>query len=275
MSVKSRLVSTQSALAAAAALVALALAMCTYERWLAARRPHELAWTVSLAMFFVGAAALWFGAANGWDDVSFRIFYLFGAVVNVPFLALGTVYLLGNRRRADRWTAAVALASAFAAGVVLEAPLQAPVPADRLPRGSEVFGALPRVLAAVASGVGATVVLGGAVWSAWRFWRRRGAVSPAPTAARAGSPARGPAGRLAGANVLIAAGTLVLGAGGLFNSVLDAMEAFALTLLVGIALIFAGFLVATARPRAPVPQGQPTDPVAKEPVVGRVGAKYS
>jgi hypothetical protein len=258
-------VSTQSALAAAAALVALALAMSTYERWLAARRPHELAWTVSLVMFFVGAAALWFGATNGWDEATFRVFYLFGAVINVPFLALGTVYLLGDRRRADRWTAVVALASAFAAGVVLEAPMHGRVPVDRLPRGSEVFGALPRVLAAVASGVGATVVLGGAVWSAWRFWRSRRA-----------APARGPAGRLAGANVLIATGTLVLGAGGLFNSVLDAMEAFAVTLLVGIAFVFAGFLVATSSPRPrPIAGDRRAGPPDKEPVVERVDAKYS
>ncbi len=272
LSVKSGTVSIQSALAAAAALLALALAMSTYERWLAARRPHELAWTVSLAMFFVGAAALWFGAANGWDEAAFRVFYLFGAVINVPFLALGTLYLLGDRRRADRWAAAVALASAFAAGVVLETPLRAPVPADRLPQGSEVFGVLPRVLAAVASGVGATVVLGGAVWSAWRFWRRRQAMAPA--AARAG-PSPVPAGRLAGANLLIAAGTLVLGAGGLFNSVLDAMEAFALTLLVGIGLIFTGFLVATSAPRARAARADRTEPPAKEPVVDRVRAKYS
>jgi hypothetical protein len=58
------------------------------------------------------------------------------------------------------------------------------------------------------------------------------------------------AGRLAGANVLIAVGTLVLGAGGVLNSVLDEMEGFAVTLVVGITLIFAGFLVSTARPRA-------------------------
>ncbi len=244
--------STQSALAAAAALVALAMAMSTYERWLTGRRRHELAWSVSLAMFFVGAGALWFGAANGWDEVTFRVFYLFGAIVNVPFLALGTVYLLGGQRKGDRWAAVVALASAFAAGVVLVAPLQGAVPSNRLPQGSDVFGALPRVLAAVASGVGATVVLGGAVWSAWRFWRRRA----------------GPSGRLVGANLLIASGTLVLGAGGLFNSVLDAMEAFA------IALLFAGFLVATARPPSR-PAAGPADTDDHEPVVEPVRAQYS
>ncbi|MFN2609040.1 MAG: hypothetical protein ABR511_14300 [Acidimicrobiales bacterium] len=228
---------TQSALAAAAALVALAFAMCTFERWLAKGRRHELAWSISLLMFCVGAMALWYGAASGWTGFTFRLFYLFGAVVDVPFLALGTVYLLGGPRRGEVWAAVVGLLSAFAAGVVLVAPLRRPVPAHRLPQGSEVFGVLPRVLAAVASGVGATVVLGGAVWSAWRFWRARrtaGGRGSAPAAAR-----------LAGANVLIAAGTLVLGAGGLFNSVLDAMEAFAVTLLVGIALLFGGFVAAT------------------------------
>jgi hypothetical protein len=225
---------TQTALAAAAALVALALALSTFERWLGKGRRHELAWAISLAMFFAGSGALWYGAANGWDATTFRLFYLFGAVTNVPVLALGTVYLLGGPRRGDRWAVVVGLACAFAAGVVLEAPLRRPVAVHRLPQGSEVFGVLPRVLAAVASGVGATVVLGGAAWSAWGFWRGR----------RAGTP--GPGGRLAGANLLIAAGTLVLGAGGLFNSVLDAMEAFAVTLLVGIVLLFAGFLVATA-----------------------------
>src|SRR5205823_7594334 len=109
------------------------------------------------------------------------------------------------------------------------------------PRGSEVFGPLPRVLAAVASSVGALVVLGGAAWSAWRLARGR----------RTGSTGRAGAvtARLVGANLLIAGGTLVLGAGGILNSVLDEMEGFAVTLVVGISLIFAGFLLATAAPR--------------------------
>jgi hypothetical protein len=245
---------TQSALAAAAALVAVAFALSTFERWLERRRRHELAWAVSLVMFAAGSAALWYGAAAGWDEVTFRLFYLFGAVLNVPFLALGTVYLLGGVRRGDRWAVVVALGSAFAAGVMAVAPLRGPVPAHRLPQGSDVFGALPRVLAAVASGVGATVVLVGAAWSAWRFWRdRRAAPSGRPTA------------RLVGANVLIASGTLVLGAGGLFNSVLDEMEAFAVTLLVGIVLLFAGFLLATTSRSARAAAALGPQPVLVEP----------
>jgi hypothetical protein len=236
-------VTTQTALAAAASLVALAFALSTFERWLDRRRPHELAWSVSLLMFTAGSAALWLGAANGWNGLTFRAFYLFGAIVNVPVLALGTIYLLGGRRTGDVWAVVIGLGSAFAAGVIAVAPLEKPIPADRLPQGSDVFGPLPRVLAGVASGAGALVVLGGAVWSAFRLARSRRTGS-APTGRAAMT------GRLVGANVLIAVGTLVLGAGGVLNSVLDQMEGFAVTLVVGISLIFVGFLVSTAKPRA-------------------------
>ena len=215
-----------TALAAAAAVVSLAFAMSTFERWEARRRRHELAWTAALAMFSLASAALAAGAALGWDPVTFRVFYLFGAIANVPFLALGTVYLLGGRRLGDACAVVVALFAAFAAGVMAVAPLTGPLPRHELARGSEVLTALPRVLAAVASSVGALVIVAGAVWSATRVRHRR----------------------LVVANALIALGTVVTGASGLFNAVLDEMTGFAVALVLGISVIFAGFLVATAAP---------------------------
>jgi hypothetical protein len=217
----------QTALATGAALVALAFSMSTFERWLARRRRHELAWSVALLQFSLASAALAAGAGLGWNGTWFRLFYLFGAITNVPFLALGTVYLLGGDRRGDVWAAVVALLAAFAAGVLTMAPFTAPIPRDTLPQGSEVFGALPRVMAAVASGVGATVIIVGAAWSAWRFRR----------------------GRMLWANVLIALGTTITGMSGLLNSVMDEMDGFAVTLTVGITVIVAGFLVANASER--------------------------
>ncbi|MBW3556363.1 MAG: hypothetical protein KY454_05405 [Actinobacteria bacterium] len=222
-----------SALAVAAALVSAAFALCTFERWLGRRRRHELAWSVALAFFSIAAFALAAGASMGWDAVTFRIFYLFGAIVNVPFLALGTVYLLGGERRGDQVAVVVSLLCAFAAGVVLFSPLTGPIPAHELVRGSQVFGPAPRILAAVASGAGAMTIFAGAAWSAWRHRR----------------------GRLVAANALIALGTLVLSASGLLNSVLGEMDAFAVTLVVGISVMFAGFLLATGGAPAPRPRG--------------------
>src|SRR5438128_763066 len=99
----------ESALAAGASLVACAFALSTFERWLERRRRYELVWSAALALFAVGAAFLWVGASTGWTVPVFRGFYLFGAIVNVPVLALGTVYLLGRRRTGDRWAVAVAV----------------------------------------------------------------------------------------------------------------------------------------------------------------------
>ena len=109
-----------TALAAAATLIATAFALSTLDRWQRRRRPHELAWTVSLGLFALGSAALWWAEAVGWSLGAFRVFYAAGAVLNVPWLALGTVHLLAGPvvgRRAERW---LVLLSGFAAGVVLE-----------------------------------------------------------------------------------------------------------------------------------------------------------
>ncbi len=68
-----------------------------------------------------------------------------------------------------RW--GLVIFSGFAAGVMVTAPLRAAVPSGELPEGRELFEPLPRILAAVGSGVAALVVIGGALWSAWRLWR--------------------------------------------------------------------------------------------------------
>ncbi len=233
-----------AALATAATLVALAFALSTLERWNRTHKRHELMWTISLFMFALGSLGLWAGAALGWGEWTFKTFYLFGAILNVPFLALGTVYLLADRRTGDVATAVVSLLAAFAAGIVVEAPVLGTFDPAVLPQGSAIFGPGPRIAAAVFSGVASIVIIGGAGWSAARLWqgRRR------PRSGTGLSP-----GRLATANVLIAIGTLVLGSGGALNSLADAMNAFAISLVVGISLIFAGFLLTnSAAPPAAV-----------------------
>ena len=218
------------AAAAATTLVSIAFCLSTLERWLDRRRPHELAWTIALAEFAAASAAQWWGASIGWGGLSFRAFYLFGPILSVPELALGTVLLLGSDRTRRVAPRVVHVWALVATGVLIAAPLTGAIDPDVLPQGSDVFGPIPRILAAVGSGIGAAVILGGAVWSAVRLARHRTSR------------------RLAAANALIAAGTAVLSIGGLFNSVADEMTSFALAHTIGITLVFAGFLT-TNRPR--------------------------
>jgi hypothetical protein len=220
-------------LAFLATAIATVFAQATGVRFTRRRKPHERAWTIALALFALASAALATGASTGWDRGTFRAFYLLGAVLCVPWLGLGTVYLLAGAVVGRRVETGLILFSGFAIGVMLSAPIHGAIGPVGIPIGKDHFGVLPRVLAGVASGVGATVVLAGAVWSAVRFARSR---------------AEGTS-RLAGGNALIALGTLVLSSGGLVQGAVGKDQAFALTLASGIAVIYAGFAVASSVPR--------------------------
>ncbi|MFN8034946.1 MAG: hypothetical protein U0V73_03325 [Acidimicrobiia bacterium] len=212
-----------------ATAVATLFAQATLVRYTRERKPHELAWTVSLAMFALAGAALATGAATGWDRATFRAFYLLGAVLNVPWLALGTVYLLAGPTIGRRVQWGLVWFTGLATGVVLTAPM-APIAGETIPVGKVVFGVFPRALAGIGSGLGALVIFGGAAWSAARFARDR-------------TQPRGR--RLAGANALIALGTLVLSSGGLVQGTVGHDEAFTISLAAGISIIYLGFVVAS------------------------------
>lgn len=243
-----------TALPAAATLVASAFALSTFDRWLRRRRPHEGAWTVSLVLFALGSAALWWAESRGWSRSSFRVFYLAGAILNVPWLALGTVYLLGGRTLGDRVRAWLIGLSGAAVGVTLVAPMkwvdsvesgmngEFDVNGSAMPQGSELFDAAPRAFAAVGSGVAALVILIGALWSVARSLRGR--VPALAGATRDVHNIR----RHTAANVLIAVGTLVLSASGSLAGRLGEDRAFAVTLVIGVVILFSGFLVASVAP---------------------------
>ncbi len=224
-------------LAFLATAVATLFAQATGVRYSRTKAPHQGAWTFALALFALASAALATAASTGWDQGTFRAFYLLGAVLNVPWLALGTVYLLGGRRIGDRVRSGLVWFTGISIGVLLAAPIHGAILREGgIPVGKDHFDALPRVLAGVGSGVGAIVVFGGAVYSAVRFARRR-------------APGTG---FLAGGNALIALGTLVLSSGGLIQGAVGQDEAFAITLAVGIVVVYAGFVVASSggRPTA-------------------------
>ena len=222
------------ALAAAATLVAVAFALATLDRWGRRRKPQDAAWTVALLLFAVATLALWYGLAHGWDEGSFRVFYLAGAVLNVPWLGLGEVYLLWGRRVGDITRTVLIGVSGFAVGVILVAPIKGTIPVDEIPEGREHFGAGPRILAAVGSGVPALLLIGGAIWTVWGYLR-----------ARSRGDRSIPGVRVWGI-VLIAVGTIALSLSGTLAARLGKDRAFIVTTLAGVTILFAGFLMSSA-----------------------------
>jgi len=236
-------------LAFVATAVSALFAQAMLVRYTQSHRPQNGAWAAALAMFALASAALATGASTGWDRGTFRVFYLFGAILDVPWLALGTIYLLASPKVAQRVRLFLLVFSGFAAGVLLSAPMD-PVSATAIPVGKDVFGALPRILAAVGSGVAAVVIIAGAIFSAVRYARDRG-----PGHAR-----------LAAANTLIALGTLILSSGGLVQGAIGHDEAFSLSLALGISVIYCGFVLAGSASRVGAPlRSQQPDPQQADP----------
>src|SRR5438552_10537411 len=103
----------------AAALVALAFAGLVGRRLAARRQPYLAAWAVALLMFAAASFAAFLGILNGWTPAEFRVYWLLGAVLNVPYLALGELLLLIRDRRVQTALFLVLLfGTAFALNVV-------------------------------------------------------------------------------------------------------------------------------------------------------------
>ncbi len=201
--------------------------------WVSRRRPNLLVWSVALAMFAVASLAAAVGLLIGWSAPVFRIYYLFGAIVNVPVLALGSIYLLASRRVAHIAAVVVLIAGLWAAGEVFAADLdRAGLATSGIPRASEVMPGPVRTLSRYFSFTGFLVGAGAALRSSWTLRNK------------AGEQMR----RLAQANILIAAGTIVVAVASGFARYGQGLV-FSVGLLAGVTVMFAGFMK-TRPPRA-------------------------
>ena len=195
-----------------------------------------------MVLFATGSFALWWAASSGWSSGVFRVFFTAGAVLNVPWLALGSAALIGGDRIAIPLRRVIAVLSAFAIGVMVVAPVKKQFVATEFPRARNHFGAVPRILAAVGSGVPALFIFLGALWSIWRLVSRK-----SPALASAQRRVVISTQRLVLSNVLVALGTVVLSASGTLAGRLGEEQAFSVTLAVGVVILFVGFMVPTMR----------------------------
>jgi hypothetical protein len=132
-------------LAFAAALLALRLAGDLAGRYRVRRTPQLAAWAAALFAYAIASAALAWGSAAGWDDRSFRVYYLFGGLLTAALLGAGSLLLAGRR-----WAAPVVLVYlGLAVGIAVAEPLTSPVSGTSIPEAQEHLDFLPARLAAV------------------------------------------------------------------------------------------------------------------------------
>jgi hypothetical protein len=220
-------------------IVSLVFAFFVLRRFLARRGAHLLLWGIGLIFYGIGGFCEFYYGTYGWNPLIFRLWYLFGAILVAAWLGQGTVYLLMKRRSANILMAILLLGSIYGTVRVFTTELDPTLMTTSVHTGSELSGH-----AIVSNGVrtltpffnlyGTVALVGGALYSAWLFWRKRILLH-----------------RTLG-NILIAVGAILPAFGGAFSR-FGLAGALYIGELLGALLIFAGFLRATP----PLRQKQP------------------
>jgi hypothetical protein len=252
--------------------IMLGFTVYVLERFLVRRAPHFLFWGVGLAFFGAGSFAEAY-LSLAWNRWVFFVWYLFGAALNAAWIGHGTLTLLVRKSWVNVVTALLVIGSIFAGYLMLQAmpkldetvfttskPVSeqygtkvlqegtTPPPGAQTTtttyRGQEVTvvrGLLPlgspvRLTTPFFNIYGLLTLVGGAIWSAYLFWRKR--VLP---------------NRVIG-NVLIAAGALLIGSASTLTR-LGYGQFLYLGELLSAIIMFAGFRVAARPQPQEAPQG--------------------
>lgn len=255
--------------------IMLGFTVYVFQRYAVRRNLAFLYWGIGLAMFGAGSFAEAY-LALAWNKWVFLVWYLFGAALNAAWLGHGTLNLLVKKSWVHVVTLVLVIGSLFATYLMLQAmpkldtavfttdkPISeqygtkaldageaAPAGVQTITttyRGEEVTavrGLLPlgttvRLTTPFFNIYGLFTLVGGAIWSAYLFWRKR--IMPNRVIA----------------NILIAAGALAIG----FASTLTRLgygQYLYFGELLSAVLMFIGFRYA-ARP-------QPDEAVTQEPI---------
>jgi hypothetical protein len=220
--------------------VSIIFAIFVFRRYLSRKKgAHLLLWGTGMIFYAIGGFCEWYYGYFGWNALIFRLWYLFGAILVAAWLGQGTVYLLAKRRWANILMIILVFGSLYGAFRVFSADLDPSLVTSSLHTGSELSGHAittsgVRGLTPIFNLYGTVTLVGGALYSAWIFYRKRVLLH-----------------RTIG-NILIAVGALAPAFGGA-GSRMGIPSALYIGELLGAVLMFIGFWRATT----PMNENQP------------------
>jgi len=209
-------------------LIAVSFSGALLRRWRAKGGTHLLWWAGGTATYALGTATEAAVTLFGWHAPLFRLWYISGALLGGAPLAQGTVYLLLDRRTANRLTAALVTVITVASVCVLLSPLRLELVQPNHLTGRVLAWTWVRAFSPFINTYAFVFLVGGAALSAWRYARSE------TTAYRAVG------------NAFIAAGSLLPGIGGTFTR-FGHTEVLYVTEFLGLCLLWVGYRYITNR----------------------------
>jgi hypothetical protein len=220
------------------ALVSGVFSFIVMRSWWQKRRPHLFAWGVGLTLYFVASVAQVLLKFE-WNPHLYRAWYWCGALMIPPWLGQGTIFLLVRRGSIAKNTfAALILVSLMTFIWMFITPLTPPQPwpvgADLVTLTGDImppFSGSVRAFVPITNGLGTLMLVGGAIYSA-RLFGSKGVMR-----------------NRAIGNIFIALGGILPASGGYFIR-LGVPEYKYTGDLLGVVLIFVGYVFATRVPHA-------------------------
>ncbi len=213
-------------------LVTFAFTAAVFQRYRQRGGVYLLLWAFGLFLYGLGTLSeVILGLA--FSEIVLKLWYLTGAMLTAAWLGMGTVHLLIRKG----WTAQIltgilAAVSVLALILILAAPANSAAYHVALPVSEQYKEILTRsgliiLLTILLNLYGTVTLVGGAIYSAFLFWRKKILAN-----------------RMYG-NILIAAGALSPAMGGTFLRA-GFVDMLYLSELVGAVLMFLGFVLATS-----------------------------
>jgi hypothetical protein len=214
-----------------ASLISFIFAFFLFRRYAKKPSNHVLLWGIGMIFYGIGGFCEGYFGAFGWNPLIYRLWYLFGAILVAAWLGQGTVYLLAKRKWAHALMIILLLGSVYGVYKVFTAQLDPSLLTTSVHTGSELSGHAittsgVRSLTPIFNLYGTVTLVGGAVYSAWIFFRKRVLLH-----------------RTIG-NILIAVGAIAPAFGGAFSR-MGVPAALYIGELLGAVLMFIGFQRAT------------------------------
>ena len=212
-------------------IISFVFAYFVFKRYAAKKGTHLLLWGIGMIFYGIGGFCEGFFGAFGWNPLIYRLWYLFGAILVAAWLGQGTVYLLAKVKWAHALMVLLLVGSIYGTYKVFTAVLDPALLTTSVHTGSELSGHAivtdgVRGLTPIFNLYGTVTLVGGAVYSAWIFFRKRVLLH-----------------RTIG-NILIAVGAIAPAFGGAFSR-MGIPAALYIGELIGAVLMFIGFRRAT------------------------------
>jgi len=161
-------------------IVTFAFALSVFNRYRYKRGPHLLFWGIGLLFYGIGTLTTLL-LSSSFNEWVLKAWYLSGAMLTAAWLGQGTIFLLVRKRGvAPALAAGLALVSLVSVILVLLAPLTPAVasfntsePVSSQYREILVRGTPVTVLTILLNIYGTLGLVGGALYSAFLFWRKK------------------------------------------------------------------------------------------------------